>query len=115
VCLPSILHRISCLLAAEDLRRRIAEQTEVGIIIPPLGVRFPHLQMDWDTNEKEKGDEPFKIEPDLPPNYPYKNQKDWEEPEMAPEVEKALPFPMNQIINNTNILIHEKELHLGNV
>ena len=29
VCLPSILHRINCLLSAEDLRRRIAEQTQV--------------------------------------------------------------------------------------
>ena len=74
VCLPSILHRVNCLLSAEDLRRRIAEQTKVGIIIPPLGASFPHLRMDWDDESDEKGEFPFSIEPKLPANYPYKNQ-----------------------------------------
>ncbi|CBY11646.1 unnamed protein product [Oikopleura dioica] len=36
VCLPSILHRITCLLAAEDLRRRISRQTRVDQILQTL-------------------------------------------------------------------------------
>ena len=110
VCLPSILHRINCLLAAEDLRRRIAEQTDVGIIIPPIGLSFPHLQMDWENMDECKATGPFQIEPDLPPNYPYKDQVDWDEPEPAQEEVPALAFPMNQIALNTNLFIHEKNI-----
>ena len=98
------------MLAAEDLRRRIAEQTKVGIIIPRIGLSFPHLQMDWENMDECKANGPFQIEPDLPPNYPYKDQVDWDEPEPAQEEPPALPFPMNQIALNTNLFIHEKQV-----
>ena len=118
VCLPSILHRITCLLAAEDLRRRIAEQTKVGIIIPPLGYSFPHLRMDWD-DETEKGFEPFDVEPDLPANYPYKDRiEDQNGPTEnrsieAPPLEREQQGPLVDIMIETNSIIEYKNTKPG--
>ena len=119
VCLPSILHRITCLLAAEDLRRRIAEQTKVGIIIPPLGYSFPHLRMDWD-DETEKGFEPFDVEPDLPANYPYKDRiEDQNGPtnvrqiDIAPPLEREQQGPLADIMIETKSIIEYKNTKPG--
>ena len=53
---------------------KVAEQTKVGIIIPPLGCSFPHLRMDWGDDEQKKGEGPFSVESQLPVNYLYKEQ-----------------------------------------
>lgn len=69
--------------------------------------------MDWDNSDEFKALGPFKIEPELPPNYPYKDQIDWEEPDSTnSEDTSLLPFPINQIALSTNLFIHEKQMQL---
>ncbi|XP_012942349.1 endoribonuclease Dicer [Aplysia californica] len=56
VCLPAILYRTNSLLLAEELRRKIARETGVGVENLPLGFQFPQLDFGFETNpEKLKG------------------------------------------------------------
>lgn len=43
--LPSILHRVTQLLIAEDLRETIARETNLGILTLPSGSEWPTLNM----------------------------------------------------------------------
>ena len=50
VCLPAILHRISYLLIAEELRRLIAFETKIGKVDFGLDHKFPRLHFGFETN-----------------------------------------------------------------
>ena len=89
-------------LAAEDLRRRISRQTKVGLIIPPIGMSFPHLQLDWEDPKDIPNSEPFCKQPSLPKNFPYYDQKQWEEDQIEVEV-THLEFPFTAIESNTEL------------
>ena len=52
-----------------------------------MACQFPHLRMDWDDCDDEKGDGPFEIVPEVPANYPYKNQTRVEESSIKAEPE----------------------------
>ncbi|GFS16244.1 endoribonuclease Dicer [Elysia marginata] len=53
VCLPAILYRTNCLLLAEELRQRVANQTGIGQEKLPPGFRFPQLDFGFETSPEK--------------------------------------------------------------
>ncbi|CAG2100109.1 unnamed protein product [Medioppia subpectinata] len=47
VCLPCLLFRLNALLVAEQLRTKIAKETDVGVIEPPADQPWPPLDFGW--------------------------------------------------------------------
>ena len=83
--------------------------------MPPVSTSFPHLQMDWDSLGDERGYGPFEIEPELPPNYPYKNQKGWEDPDPENFNRKlTLNGKFDAIALETEIFIHKSQMKAQN-
>ena len=71
--------------------------------------------MDWDSFGEERGSGPFEIEPDLPPNYPYKNQKGWEDPHSETFKRKpVLNGKFDTIATETEIFIHQSQMKAQN-
>ena len=66
--------------------------------------------MDWDNSDEDKPTGPFQIEPELPPNYPYKDQIGWGDPDEEQENEPSLDFPFNFISLGTKLFIHDKQM-----
>ncbi|XP_067682625.1 endoribonuclease Dicer-like [Haliotis asinina] len=57
VCLPAVLYRMNYLLLAEEIRKRIAKETGIGVVELPCDFRFPQLDFGFETNpEKLKCD-----------------------------------------------------------
>ena len=53
VCLPAILYRTNCLLLAEELRQRVANQTGIGQEELPPNFRFPQLDFGFETSPEK--------------------------------------------------------------
>lgn len=51
VCIPSVLYRVSSILLAEELRKKIFRESHIGEPQLPLGCGWPDLDFGWD-NEK---------------------------------------------------------------
>ena len=67
--------------------------------------------MDWDDCDDEKGDGPFEIVPEVPANYPYKNQTRVEESSAKAEPEAILEYPgMEDTIAETHSVIEQQWL-----
>ncbi|XP_048244529.1 serine-rich adhesin for platelets-like isoform X2 [Haliotis rufescens] len=57
VCLPAVLYRMNYLLLAEEIRKRIAKETGIGVVELPCDFTFPQLDFGFETNpEKLKCD-----------------------------------------------------------
>ena len=50
VCLPAILYRLNYLLLAEEIRKHVSKETQIGIVELPEGFRFPKLDFGIDTS-----------------------------------------------------------------
>ena len=50
VCMPAILYRMNYLLLAEEIRKHIASETNIGIVELPKDFRFPQLDFGFDTS-----------------------------------------------------------------
>ena len=71
--------------------------------------------MDWDDGDDEKGDGPFEIEPEVPANYPYKDQRVEEETtEESPATKKEpteTKYPnLESIVTETESIIEQQWL-----
>lgn len=47
VCLPCIFYRLNSLFLAEELRRHVAAETQIGFVEPPEGFEWPPLNFGW--------------------------------------------------------------------
>ncbi|XP_041353083.1 endoribonuclease Dicer-like [Gigantopelta aegis] len=53
VCLPAVLYRLNYLLLAEEIRKRIAKETGIGIVDLPEGFTFPQLDFGFETSPEK--------------------------------------------------------------
>lgn len=51
VCLPCIFYRLNSLFLAEELRRKVALDTQVGFVEPPEDTEWPALDFGWSLKD----------------------------------------------------------------
>ena len=68
VCLPAILYRMNYLLLAEEIRKHIASETNIGIVELPEDFRFPQLDFGFDTSPENLKSSNEESENELPEN-----------------------------------------------
>jgi len=51
VCLPCIFYRLNSLFLAEELRRKVAQETRIGFVEPPEDFEWPPLDFGWSLKD----------------------------------------------------------------
>lgn len=51
VCLPCVFYRLNSLFLAEELRRDVAKETQIGFVEPPKDFEWPPLNFGWSLKD----------------------------------------------------------------